>query len=123
MNKNDFKATKVSVNSNPLMPDFKGSHYQVTIKCLVTGKSITTPFSMGSGLSKSDFSPEMVLNSLQGEYFTDSFHDFCGDFGYDENDKDSKRIYRNIQKQTKKIAAMLNNDETLIDDFLYNSEF
>lgn len=53
-----------------------------------------------------------ILCSCSCEYSrAESFKDFCGDYGYDDTLIASKKTYKAIKKQTKKLSKIFSEDE------------
>jgi len=49
--------------------------------------------------------PYDVLACLQ-KYNVGTFHDFCGDFGYDTDSTKARELYFRVQKEAKKVQSM-----------------
>lgn len=58
----------------------------------------------------------ILANLLMDQpHAADTFEDFCAELGYDKDRISSKRIYRAIRRQARKVAELLGDD---LDDFL-----
>ena len=56
-----------------------------------------------------------VLVCLQGDYFVEDIHDFCNLYGYslynNNDDRPTRKIYKNWQKQQNKLKEFFTSDE------------
>jgi hypothetical protein len=124
------KKNKIRINvewaeRNPNMIDDAWSrtanHYKTTLK--KDKKQLTVYFSMRSALTDEP-TAEDVLDSLamDGSVYlnNDSFEDFCGEFGYDENSRKAKKIYNTILKQAEKTEKFLGTE--LFNQLVYDVE-
>ena len=75
-------------------------------------KSMTTSFYTGSGWEK-DPELEDILGSilLDATYLDYSFEDFANEMGYDPDSRTAEKIYKDIQKQAKKINRIFSKEE------------
>jgi len=72
------------------------------------GRSITTPFFMGSAHcsepTAADVLSSLVLDTQCGE---ESFEDFCADLGYDPDSRKAERIWAQCHKIAPKVRRFL----------------
>lgn len=111
------------VDSNPSMPDFQGDHYRVTLR--LKRHSMTIAYSKGYGHKGVEPTVEEVLDCLaldaDGHAQAVDFDDWARDYGYDTDSRRAYSIYREIDRQSGKLKALLDDDYEF-DNLLYNVE-
>jgi hypothetical protein len=110
VNKDYDKLDKWQQNSN---------QYTATVK--YNGKQLTTPFFTGYGWTKEptwkDVLGSLVMDTYSYEN-SQSFEDFCSEFGYDSDSRSAKKIYDQLGKTSKKVKRLLGNDFEEVAEFL-----
>ena len=80
--------------------------WSVTLR--LDGRRLTVPFGMGAALvgepTPADVVSSLVLDARSGEL---SFHDFCEDFGYDEDSRRAERTWRQCAAMAPKVRRLL----------------
>jgi hypothetical protein len=66
-----------------------------TVKLQFEKRQMTIPFFMGYGHNGKEPNLKTVLHSLVTDYHAgkESFNDFCGNFGYDEDSRNAERTW------------------------------
>lgn len=89
----------------------KANQYRVTLK--YNGHQMTVDYFTGQGWTKEPTWKD-VLGSLVSDYYcyesADSFEDFCQELGYDTDSRRVEKIYKQIEKQSKKLVNLLGDD-------------
>lgn len=82
--------------------------FKVTL--LKDGKQYT--FNFGQSIAEDVNEPTMydVLSCLQ-KYEVDSFENFCGDFGYDNDSRTAERIYKAVYKEYENMERLFTEEE------------
>lgn len=93
----------------------KSNGYRITLR--YHGKRMTLDFWQGSGI-KDDPSAEGVMDCLLSDASCaqDSYKDFCGNCGYEEDSRKAYGTYRQIMKQTERLKNLLGSE---FEAFLY----
>ncbi len=93
----------------------KANGYRCCLK--YKGRKMAFDFWCGVGITSG---PDKIscLDSLlsDAQAGEQSFDEFCGDFGYDEDSIKARRTWKACQRMAKKVRALLGND---FDKFLY----
>jgi hypothetical protein len=113
--------TASRTDRNPNMPDSQDmDHWKVTLRR--PGHSMTTYFSMGYGHNGKAPKAAEVLDCLASDAngASDSFEDFCSNFGYDEDSRKAEKIYKACQHSAARLSNFLGS--TRYDDLLYHTE-
>ena len=131
MNMNEFvKRNNIKINvewaeRNPNMINDAWSktanHYKTTLK--KDKKQLTVYFSMGSALTNEPTAEEVIDSlAMDGSVYlnNDSFENFCGEFGYDEDSRKAEKLYNTILKQAEKTEKFLGNE--LFNQLVYDVE-
>jgi hypothetical protein len=92
---------KLIINSSeyrPYFADDKESRF--VFNCTLTRNKKRYTFTFGQSISSGGEEPTMydILSCLQ-KYEVGTFNDFCGEFGYNEDDTTSKRTYKAVCKE------------------------
>lgn len=87
----------------------KAHPYTVTLK--YDRKQMTIPFFMGPALSHEPTDKD-VLPCLISDYSVlgESFEDFCGNFGYDEDSRKAEKVYNQCLRNGKKLERLFGSD-------------
>ncbi|MGH7175341.1 MAG: hypothetical protein ACREGR_03215, partial [Minisyncoccia bacterium] len=97
------------------------NHYKVRLRH--GGEKMDLYYSMGVGLSGEPTAAD-VLDCLAsdacGVEGGQSFHDWCGEYGYDTDSRQALRTYKAIVRQAGKLKTLLGN--TLFQQLLYKTE-
>lgn len=72
----------------------------------------TYTFQFGQSIANEGTPPtkEEVLGCIEFRV-PDSYADFCNEYGYDANDKESERIYNAVKDQAEEMESMFSSDE------------
>ena len=95
----------------------KAHPYTVTLK--YDRRQMTIPFFMGPALTHEPTDTD-VLPCLLADYSTvnESFEDFCMNFGYDEDSRKAEKIYKQCQRNGKKLEKLFGSDlETIASHY------
>jgi hypothetical protein len=111
----EFSYKAISERKDDLMDSQPMNHYRCTL-ANHKGRMLIT-FSQGLGITH-DPTMADVLNCIasdaSGILNTQDFNDWCGDYGYDAYDADSRRkvwkIYTATKTQTAKLEALIGTD-------------
>jgi len=83
--------------------------YSVTLK--YQGRRMTADFFQGSAHTKEPTSYDVLYCVLSDASASDmSFEDFCSEFGYDSNLRESKKLYNACKKLGAKVRKLLGDD-------------
>ena len=75
-------------------------------------KSMTISFYTGSGWKKDPVLEDILGSILQDTTYLDyGFEDFANEMGYDPDSRKAEKIYKEIQKQAKKINRIFSKEE------------
>lgn len=106
----DIKLQWMKVSENPTMQDAGREMNNYFVNLFADGrtdKGMGLFFSMGTGI-KHPPTAEEVLECLKPDITIGvSFHEFCSEFGYDEDSRRAEKTYNNTLEQTKKLKAWL----------------
>lgn len=94
----------------------KAHPYTVTVK--YDKKQMTIPFFMGMAHT-SEPTAEDVMPCLASDYDiyqNYEFEDFCNEFGYDLEDKNSKKIFKMCEKNGKNVERVFGFDADLLGE-------
>jgi hypothetical protein len=108
-----ISATVAYADANPHMTDMgRGAyHYRVTLRRRTPRRSMTVPFSCGSGWTREPDAADVLDCLLSDASSADqSFEDWCGDYGYDTDSRRHERTYKAVVRQTAKLRAFLGDD-------------
>lgn len=89
--------------------------YRITLKR--NGEKYS--FKFGQSINNSNYgnNPPSAYDVLAclTKYDPESFHNFCDEFGYDEDSKKAEKIYKAVQKEYDNIISMFGEDDTIND--------
>ncbi len=75
-------------------------------------KSMTTKFYTGRGWERNPELEDILGSILQDTIYLDyGFDDFANEMGYDTDSRKAKKIYKEIQEQSKKINRIFSKEE------------
>lgn len=98
-------------------------HDAWSVKLTRKGRTLTTPYKMGTGHMGNAPDVETVLDSLCSDASSvvnaDSFEDWAADFGYDADSRRAEKLYQECVKQTDKLRAFLGDD---FDAYVFETE-
>lgn len=87
------------------------------------GKTLATPYRMGTGHGGEAPTRETVLDSLCSDASSVvnalDFEDWASDFGYDSDSRKAEKVYRECVKQTEKLRKFLGDD---FDAYVFETE-
>lgn len=109
-------------DANPNMADSADmDHWRVTLRHV--GRSMTLTFSMGSGHNGAEPQAAEVLGCLLSDYtgFCNcaDFAEWAREYGYDVDSRKAERIYKNVRRQSVKLANFLGGQ---LEAYAYETE-
>jgi len=111
LNKNDLKLTIKFKSYGKYFNDDKDYRniYKFKLYNKKTKKSYSGTFGDSIYNTKSGIEPTpySILACLNEDYSTD-FHDFCRNYGYDEDSRKAEKIYKAVKKETAGLRRVLN---------------
>lgn len=119
---NNIRLTVKRTDSNPVMPDFRGDHYRVTLHH--SKRQMSLVFSKGYGHNSTPPSAAEVLCCLASDaIIVDNcrdFEDFCSELGYDNDSRRAEKTYKAAMRQTEKLKQFLGED--LLQTLIYETQ-
>ena len=95
------EAEVVAVNENPNMEDpCNMHHYQVFLDC--RGETMETHFSQGYARTKPPTVEDVLMclmSDAQSVAYGQTFEDWAGELGYDEDSRKAERTFKAVTKQ------------------------
>jgi hypothetical protein len=115
---NDFGIKCRIVKSNTKDANWQpsGDHYKITLWRKLANKNKRISFDFWGSLNDKEkgiaLHPYSVLACISGEvYCSDSFADFCAEFGYDIDSISVKKTFKDCVKMSKKLQGFFNDKE------------
>jgi predicted transcriptional regulator YheO len=103
---NNITSTAIQVEKNPSMENSHNmNNYKVTLK--YNGKKATFNYSMGTALKGKPTTAEVLDCLALDSSYGNTFDDFLMDFGYDTDSISALRIFKAVQKNTKKLVGLI----------------
>lgn len=94
---------------------FDGDHWQHnawTVELHYQGRTMVTPFYTGQMAGEPTVRDvlECLLSDASGVANSESFEDWCGDYGYDTDSRKAERTYNACVEQTESLRQLLGDD-------------
>jgi hypothetical protein len=106
---NNVRIQVERVDQNPVMADWKdANHFKVTLK--MDRRQLTTYFSQGYGISGEPDAASVLYclaSDAAGYENARNFEDWASEYGYDTDSRKAERIYKVVERQTKKLKNFL----------------
>jgi hypothetical protein len=110
---------KMSVSYFGYGPHFAGdtdSRHRYRVTFSRNGKRMRVMFGQSIAAGATEPSAYDVLSCLQ-KYDVGTFDDFCHEFGYSEDSRNSERIYKDILRECEGIARVFPQDDNSVEAF------
>ena len=120
---NHITLTATRWHENPNMDDSRDmDHWKVTLRF---GRArMTIYFSKGYGHHGAEPTADEVLDCLAsdagGVENSNSFADWCGEYGYDEDSRKAEKTYKACRHNSNRLRSFLGDD--LFEQLLWNTE-
>ena len=83
------------------------------------GKRMRVTFGMGTGNGGEKPSPAQVLGNVLSEVTDETYEDWCGEFGYDPQNREHRRTWHLIRIYTERLRGFLGDK---FDEYVYETE-
>lgn len=104
--------TRADYTEEDYKDDWKKTANKYKAKIIYNKKSMTIVFYTGSGWKKDPVLDDILGSILQDITYLDyGFEDFANEMGYDPDSRKAEKIYKEIQKQAKKINRIFSKEE------------
>ena len=114
--------TATKIQENPNNEKWKDAdHWKLILTNTLSGIRRTVYYSQGYAWEGHQPNIADVLDCLAADatYSTDTFEDFCDNFGYNTDSRNAERIYKAGIKNTEKLKDLLGDE---FDNFVYDTE-
>ena len=118
-----IKENKVSltINGKEFKSHFAGDEVpRWVFNCTLKANGRQYTFNFGQSYHNGDKAPELedVLACLT-KYDVGDFGDFCAEFGYDEWDRESKRIYKAVLREYRNVVRLFGEETERLGGLFY----
>lgn len=122
LNNIEIEVKEAFKTSEDLQDSWKKTANKYQVRLSYFNKNYVTDYFMGCALtrkpSKNDVLYSMLLDDVSGI----SFHDFCMEFGYDDDSIKSLKVYEACQRETQALHDMFDYEEVemlreLLEDY------
>lgn len=131
MNTNEFcrkhgvRMSCKATNGNPHFAEDEWARTASHFKCVLhfEKRRMTVYFSQGPAIKGEPCAADILdccASDAAGFENARSFEEWTRDLGYDEDSRKAERIYKAVERQSRKLKALLGND--LYDDLLWKTE-
>lgn len=104
--------TRADYTEEDYKDEWKKTANKYKAKIIYNKKSMTTVYYTGSGWKKDPVLEDILGSILQDTTYLDyGFEDFANEMGYDPDSRKAEKIYKEIQKQAKKINRIFSKEE------------